>query len=147
VQGQQPVGDERLALTLQLERELLGLDSVSHELGVSAPRRTSPGAGVLLQAAATLTASPVARRSLVPTTTSPVLTPIRASTPSSGARRASRRGPDGAERVVLVHLGDAEDGHDRVADELLHGAAVALDDCLHLVEVAAEERPQRLRVD
>ena len=31
---------------------------------------------------------------------------------------------DGAQGVVLVHMGDAEHGHDLVADELLHGAAV-----------------------
>ena len=47
-----------------------------------------------------------------------------------------RRGPDGAQRIVLVGDGDAEDGHDRIADELLHGARVALDHHPHLVEVS-----------
>jgi len=42
----------------------------------------------------------------------------------------------GAQPVVLVHDWNAEDGHDRVADELLDGAAVLLD---HL-----EGRPQGL---
>src|SRR6266508_5380995 len=41
---------------------------------------------------------------------------------------------DRAQGVVLVHLGHAEDGHDRVADELLDRAAVALDDPLHPLE-------------
>jgi hypothetical protein len=36
-------------------------------------------------------------------------------------------GPDGALCIVLVRHGRAEDGHHRIADELLHGAAVALD--------------------
>ena len=45
-----------------------------------------------------------------------------------------------------MHLWHAEDRHDRVADELLDRASVALDDRLHLVEVAAEERAQGLRV-
>jgi hypothetical protein len=39
-----------------------------------------------------------------------------------------------------VQLRDAEDGHHRVADELLGRAPVALDDRLHLVEVAAQQR-------
>jgi len=45
-----------------------------------------------------------------------------------------------------VDLRHAEDGHDRVADELLDHAAVALDDPLHLLEVAGEQASQRLRV-
>ena len=57
------------------------------------------------------------------------------------------RGPAGAQRVVLVHRRDAEDGHHRVADELLHRAAVRLDDLLHPLEVAGEQALQRLRVD
>jgi len=36
-------------------------------------------------------------------------------------------GPDGAGGVVLVRAWDPERGHDRVADELLHGAAVGAD--------------------
>ena len=57
-------------------------------------------------------------------------------------RRAHR-----PQRVVLVHDRDAEDGHHRVADELLDRAAVALDDRPHPLEVAGEQRPQRLRVE
>ena len=34
-------------------------------------------------------------------------------------------GPDRAQRIVLVRQGDAEHRDDRVADELLHRAAVA----------------------
>ena len=40
------------------------------------------------------------------------------------------------ERVVLVHHRHAENGHHRVADELLHAAAVALGNPLHPLEVA-----------
>ena len=47
------------------------------------------------------------------------------------------RRSDGAERVVLVHDRHAEHGHHGVADELLDGAAVALDDPLHALEVGA----------
>ena len=44
---------------------------------VDAPIRISPGDAACSSRAATLIASPVARRSLVPVTTSPVVTPIR----------------------------------------------------------------------
>ena len=50
------------------------------------------------------------------------------------------------QRVVLVHDRSAEHGHDRVADELLHGAAVMLERHAHLVEVAGEHAPHQLRV-
>ena len=55
-------------------------------------------------------------------------------------------GPDGAQRVVLVDERHAEDGHDRVADELLHGAAVPLEHRPHLVEVADHHAPHRLGI-
>ena len=58
-----------------------------------------------------------------------------------------QRGADGAQGVVLVQLRDAEDGHHRIADELLDHAAVTLDDDLHLVEVPGDEPAQRLRVE
>ncbi len=44
-------------------------------------------------------------------------------------------------RVVLACDGCAPDGHDRVADELLDGAAVALDHTADRVEIAREELP------
>ena len=56
-------------------------------------------------------------------------------------------GADGAQRVVLVHERHAEDGHHRVADELLDGAAVPLQHDARLVEVAQHHAPGRLRVD
>src|SRR6266566_2050378 len=46
-----------------------------------------------------------------------------------------------------MHDRDAEDGHHGVADELLHGAAVPLDDRLHALEATGEQRPERLRVE
>ena len=95
-----------------------------------------------------MTASPVASRSSVPVTTSPVLTPIRPSKPELRQRvtHLDRR-PHRAQCVVLVHHRHAEDGHHGVADELLDGAAVALDDRLHPLEVAGEQRAEPLGVD
>ena len=57
------------------------------------------------------------------------------------------RRADGAQGVVLVHDRDAEHGHDGVADELLDGAAVALDRLAHRVEVAGHDAPGRLGVE
>ena len=49
-----------------------------------------------------------------------------------------RGGAHRAQRVVLVQHRNAEHGHHRVADELLHRSAVALDDRPHPLEVARE---------
>ncbi len=51
------------------------------------------------------------------------------------------------ERVVLVQRREAEHGHDRVADELLDDAAVALELVAHGVEVARHHLAQRLGVE
>jgi len=51
-----------------------------------------------------------------------------------------------AKRIVLMRLRHAEHGHHRVADELLHRAAVPLDDGPHLLVVATHQSPQGLRV-
>jgi hypothetical protein len=59
----------------------------------------------------------------------------------------ARRCADGSERVVLVQLGQPEDRHHRVADELLDRAAVALELGAHGVEVPRHHLAQRLRVE
>jgi len=48
--------------------------------------------------------------------------------------------------VVLVQHRRPEHGHDRVAHELLHGAAVALEDVPRHLVVAGEDAPDLLRV-
>ena len=53
----------------------------------------------------------------------------------------------GTEGVVLVDGRHAEHGHDRVADELLDGAAVVLERRLHRAEVAPHHPPQRLGIE
>jgi hypothetical protein len=55
--------------------------------------------------------------------------------------------PNGAEGVVLVQVRNPKDGHDRVADELLDGATVVLQDLAHLVEVALEHAPHQFGID
>ena len=69
----------------------------------------------------------------------------------AGAERADavdqvERGADRAFRVVVVRDRRAPDGHHRVADELLDGAAVAADDVLALLEVARQELADGLGV-
>ena len=83
----------------------------------------------------------------MPVTTSPVVEADAGLHAKLGQRVPHLdRGAAGTQRVVLVRLRDAEDGHHRIADELLHRAAVRLDDRLHPLEVAGEQRSQRLRV-
>ena len=63
-------------------------------------------------------------------------------------RLAQLRGrPHRTQRVVLVEDRDPERGHDRVADELLHGAAVVLEHAADLDEVARDDVPVGLRVE
>ena len=70
-----------------------------------------------------------------------MLTPIRACDAQLGQGLPQLDGsPHRSQRVVLVHERNAEDSHDGVADELLHRAAVMLDDRLHALEVAREQR-------
>ena len=54
---------------------------------------------------------------------------------------------NGAQRVVLVHDRDPERGHDRVADELLDRAAVALQHLARGLVVARPDGPKRLGIE
>ena len=65
--------------------------------------------------------------------------------PGDGVAHLDRR-PNGSQRVVLVDLGQPEDRHRRVADELLDRAAVALEDRAELGVVAAHELAQDLGI-
>ena len=88
------------------------------------------------------------------TAASPVRTPARSREAGRTDLLAERRdgrdeveaGADGPLGVVLVRDRRAPDGHHRVADELLDGAAVALDDAPRVLEVAGEELPHLLGV-
>ena len=108
----------------------------------------SPGCAAACNRAATLTASPVASRSSVPVTTSPVQTPIRPSMPRSGmaicisaaawsARTASSSCTAGTPKTAITAS----------PMNFSTDAAVALDDRLHLLEVPGEQGAQRLRID
>ena len=95
-----------------------------------------------------MTASPVAKRSAVPVTTSPLLTPIRACNPSSGtARLISLRRAQRAQRIVLMHNRNPEDRHHRITDELVDDAAVRLHDRFIRSKKQRQQRARRLRID
>ena len=100
---------------------------------------------------AVLTASPARNPSpeaaLTPrrTSASPVLIPTRSLQRCSadrgqllGVLADPKAGAHGALGVVLVGGGDAEDPHDRIADELLDHPAVCLDLCAGHLEVGGE---------
>ena len=96
-----------MRLPLQRQRlDRLRHHRVAHESERRLADQHSPGAAACSKRAATLTASPVASRSAVPVTTSPVLTPIRPRDAELGQRVAHLHGrPAGPQRVVLVRSG------------------------------------------
>ena len=57
------------------------------------------------------------------------------------------RGANRPDSIVFVRRWDTEQADDRIADELLDAAAVALDDRAHRDEVAGQQLGQRLRID
>ena len=146
---QQPIGGNRLGLALQLERlDRLDLGRVADERERRLPISTSPGCAACSSRAATLTASPVAQPLLRPRhhlARHHADPPLQ---PELGQRipHLDRR-PHRAQRVILVQHRHAEHGHHGVADELLHTAAVPLDDRLHPLEVARQQRTQPLGIE
>ena len=160
-QAEQPVGGHRLRLALEVERRnRLDLDRVADEPVGQLSEQDIPGAGGLLEAGSDvdrvprdepLTGSDVPGDDLSRVHAGPVgerHTPARFQLGvqgSEGLLHLERRGHR-AESIVLAELRQPEDRHDRVPDELLHGAAVVLEDSLHRLEVALEKLAQRLRV-
>ena len=149
VNRREPVCCNRLGLALQLERlDRFDLDSAAYELESGLADQDLVGLGGVLQAGGHVHriagGEPLlcARDHLAGVHADPSLhAQLREGRPHL------HRSPAGPQRVVLVHLRHAEHRHHRVADELLHRAAVRLDDRLHPLEVAGQQRLQRLRID
>ena len=112
------------------------------------PSRISPGSAACCSRAAALIARPVAKVvSSSSDTISPDSIPIRTSSPSlSTAVPHRKRGPHGPLGVVLVRHGNAERGHDGVAGEPLHDAAVRGDAVRDLLEEPLEAGARDLRI-
>ena len=90
---------------------------------------------------------PVTSVSPSPATTAPVLTPIRASSPSSCTTSRSSTADRTARRASSSFAdGNPEHRHHRVTDELLHRPAVTLEHAARRLVVPVHQRPQRLGV-
>jgi hypothetical protein len=160
---EQPVRLDRLALALELQGgDGLDFDCVAHEVVGRRPEQDLVRRRSLLEALGDVdgvacreplaAAARISRHDLARVHArsdgdgdSPVALELLVQSGEALAHLGG--GPDRADSIVLVHDGDPEDGHYRVADELLDRALVRLDDGLHLVEVAAHHPAQRFRVE
>jgi hypothetical protein len=159
---QQPVG--RLAGLAPWQGQDLGrldLDGVADQAPGAAAEQDLAGAGRLLQAGGQVDGVPDHHRAAQPGVAGhhlagvdagvqlqadpPLLPQAPVELPQGGVHVGRR--PDRPQGVVLVGGGDAEDGHDRVAGELLHRAAVVADHRPHGVVVAGHHPRQRLGVE
>ncbi len=147
--AQQPVGENRLRLALQLERlERLDVGCVANERERRLADQHVSGWGRLLQPSGDVDGIPGREPLLRPRHHLPGHDADPSLEPELGKRVPHlRRRPYRPQRVVLVQRGHAEHGHHRITDELLDAAAMPLDDRLHPVEVAREHRTEALRVE
>ena len=161
VDRDQPVRGHARGLSLQLERlDGLGDHGVANEPERRLGEQHLPDGGGLLQAGGDV--HRIARDERLPNARVPGhdLTGVDADPAREGRAVVALelfvqqtealphlvRGPDRAERVVLVGRRDPEDRHDGVADELLHDATVAFDRLRHRREVPAHHAAERFRV-
>ena len=149
VHQQQPVGRDRFGLALQLERlERLDLHPVADEYERRLPDQHLARLRRLLQPRSHI--HRIAGRQ-------PLLRPRHhlashhADPPLDselGQRLAHlHRRPTRPQRVIFVHRRHPKNRHHCVPDELLHAAAVRLDDPLHPPEVTRQQRAQPLRIE
>ena len=159
---QEPVGGERLALPLRIDRRRrLGVDDVRHRCVRRDADQHLTGRRRLLESRCDVDRVTGGELLIGCRAAHDHLTGVDAGTrddpdavltgklvvqPADGVADLGRR-PNGAQRVVLVHDGHPEDGHHRVADELLDGAAVPLEHVLHDVEVSPHHATQELCVE
>ena len=159
---EQPVGRDALLLALQGEGlDRLDVDRVPDQPVGRLAQEDLVGGGGLLEASAhvhriagdqALAGRGVAGHHLAGIDADPHAQPLPVHPLEIAVQRGeglphADRGADGAERVVLVQARDPEDRHHGVADELLDGAAVALDHGGHLVEVAAHHAAECLGIE
>ena len=162
LEAEEPVGADRRGLALEAQRlDLRDLDGIAHEhvrrlaeqdlagrrgllealgdVDRIAGRKALPAAGVACDDLASVDTGPDCDRH------APV--PRELLVERREAFAHLHRSPNRPQRIVLVDDRNPENGHHGVTDELLDDSLVALDDGLHLVEVAAHHASQRLRVE
>jgi hypothetical protein len=159
---QQPPRVDRLRLALQLEGgNRLGADGVAHQPNRRVADEDLPAAGLRLQALRDhdgvagregLALRRIARDHLAGVDAGANGDPHAVVALEVVVQPRQRLadldgGPDRTERVVLVHDGDAERGHDGVADELLDRAAVTLEHVPAGFVVARPHGAQRLGIE
>src|SRR5581483_2066831 len=147
--SEQPVGRDRLGLPLDLQRlDALGVDRAMDQLvrtlaeqhlagtrGLLEPRGDVDGvAGDERLAARRVSRHDFARVDADAQRDPPSELSLEPLVQRRQPRLHLDRGATRPQRVVLVRLGYAEHGEDRVADELLDRAAVALERSAHLAE-------------
>ena len=139
----EPICVDRRGLSLQLQRrERLDDDRIADEKSRLGPDENFAVGGALLEprgdvdrVAGDERLSLAAHDDLARVDPDPCLQPVLGDRLAHLPCRAH-----GAKRVVLVRRRDPEDGHHRIADELLHRAAVTLEDRAQILEVAAHAR-------
>jgi len=157
--GDQAKGRHRLGLSLRLQRfDRLDLNSVADEAQCLLAEQDLTGLRCLLQAGCDVHCVPGceaflragddltrvhAHAQLEPGPVRALELLVQAGETSAQLVSSAHR-PEG---VVLVKGRHTEDGHDRIADELLDGASVPLHDRLRGLEVTTHDAPQALRVD
>ena len=161
VDGEEPVGRDRHGLALQLEGpHRFADDGIAYQSERRAGDQFLAGCGGLLQTrghvhrvtrderlpSAGLAGDDFARVDADPTDERRAVVALELLIEESERFPHVARGANGPEGVVLVGGGDAEDGHHRIADELLHGAAMAFDRLGHRCEVPRHHPPDRLGV-
>ena len=135
------------ALPFRVDRDRLDLHRVTHELARLCPDQHFAGRGRLLQPGSHVDG--VAGDECVAVACDDLAgvdTDARAEPEGGDGRPHLPRSSNGAQRVILVGDRDAEHRHHRVADELLDGAAVPLEDRAHRLVVREHRRAQCLGV-
>ena len=161
-EGKQAVGTDRVALALQLEGcQPLGVDRIAHEpvrrLGeedlarlrvlLEAGRRVGRVAGNEVAIGNEALSGDRSRVQARARREGDAIPPLEVVVqPGERVPHLDRRA-HGAQRIVLVKLGQAEDRHHRVADELRELPSVPLDDGPHPLEEGGHHLVQRLRVE
>ena len=147
VEPAEPVGNDRLGLSLDRELDALGGDGVANQPQRGVPQEDFPRAGRLLEPRRDVDRVTRDERVALPRhDRARVDADPRLETQAVHHLAQLDRRSRCAQRIVLRRDRDPEHRHDRVADELLDGAAVPLQDHARGLVVPVHQHPQRLGI-